>query len=125
MITRRASDGRSEPKLNPARWLWEGYVSFGFHPVTGKRVRKHYSAQTKAEAFAKLRTLERIRDDGDIATVAAHELGHTLGLRHPPDGLNCTTDNPRPSIMYQSTVKFVECPQPRRRDVDNVNLLYW
>ncbi|MCA0292518.1 MAG: tyrosine-type recombinase/integrase [Actinobacteria bacterium] len=72
-MSKRAAYGRGEPKLMPNGY-WEGYVSFGTHPVTGKRVRKHYSATSKAEALRRLKALEKLRDEGGVAAVNAGTL---------------------------------------------------
>jgi hypothetical protein len=60
----RAANGRSSIHRRTDGQGWEGWVSLGLHPVTGKRWRKHVRGKTKTEVARKIAQLERQRDRG-------------------------------------------------------------
>lgn len=63
----RAAAGRSSIHRRRKGDGWEGWVDFGHNPATGKRIRKHVSAPTKAEVADKIKRLEADRDGGYTA----------------------------------------------------------
>src|SRR5689334_8542731 len=63
----RAENGRSTVGLG-RDGRWHGFVSFGTDPGTGRRIRPHVSAATKAEAWGKVQALEVERSAGKEAS---------------------------------------------------------
>lgn len=55
----RASDGRGSVCRTADGRRWEGWVSVGIDPVTGKRARRHVRGRTKAEVQQKVDLLTR------------------------------------------------------------------
>lgn len=66
-MTRRAPKGRSSVHRRSDGDGWEGWVSFGDDPKTGKRVRKHVRGATKDEVTKKIKQLEADRERGYTA----------------------------------------------------------
>ena len=60
----KAANGRAWIHRRADRDGWEGWVSLGTHPVTGKRWRKHVRGVTKTEVARKIGQLERHRHHG-------------------------------------------------------------
>jgi integrase len=60
----RAASGRSSVHRRVDGDGWEGWVSLGTDPRTGKRRRKHVRGRTKAEVDEKIKALEAARDRG-------------------------------------------------------------
>lgn len=60
----RAAGGRSSIHRRSDGDGWEGWISFGTDPRTGKRRRKHVRGRTKAEVDDKIKALEAARDRG-------------------------------------------------------------
>jgi hypothetical protein len=60
----KADNGRSSIHRRADGQGWEGWVSLGLHPVTGKRWRKHVRGTTKTAVARKVDELERTRDRG-------------------------------------------------------------
>jgi integrase len=63
----KAADGRSSIHRRADGVGWEGWVSLGLHPVTGRRWRKHVRGATKTEVAGKITQLERQRSTGVVA----------------------------------------------------------
>ena len=61
----KGPDGRSS--ITRSDKGWEGWVSMGTDPSTGKRLRRHVRAKTKAEVARKVFELEARRDAGQVA----------------------------------------------------------
>ncbi len=70
----RGASGRSSIHRRGDGPGWEGWVSLGVHPVTGKRWRKHVRGATKTEVAGKIAALEKARDAGAVAADAAATL---------------------------------------------------
>jgi integrase len=64
----KAADGRSSIHRRTDGDGWEGWISLGTDPATGKRRRRHVRGRTKAEVDEKIRTLEAARSMGAVAT---------------------------------------------------------
>ncbi len=62
----KGPDGRSSIARS-VKGGWEGWVSMGTDPATGKRLRRHVRAQTKAEVSRKVAQLEAQRAAGQVA----------------------------------------------------------
>lgn len=60
----KAADGRSSIHRRADGAGWEGWVSLGTDPATGRRRRKHVRGQTKSEVDEKIKALEAARDRG-------------------------------------------------------------
>ena len=60
----RAASGRSSIHRRNNSDGWEGWISLGTDPRTGKRRRKHVRGRTKAEVDDKIKALEAARDRG-------------------------------------------------------------
>src|ERR671927_81504 len=65
----RASNGESTI-YKGADGRWHGYVSVGFK-LDGKPDRRHVSSKSRGVVVAKVRDLERRRDDGTVSTTSA------------------------------------------------------
>jgi integrase len=63
----KAANGRSSIHRRSDGQGWEGWVSLGDHPVTGKRWRKHVRGKTKTEVADKIGRLEKTRKGGFVA----------------------------------------------------------
>jgi integrase len=63
----KAANGRSSIHRRSDGQGWEGWVSLGDHPVTGKRWRKHVRGKTKTELADKIGRLEKTRNGGVVA----------------------------------------------------------
>jgi integrase len=70
----KAANGRSSIHRRADGNGWEGWVSLGAHPVSGKRWRKHVRGATKTEVARKIAQLERQCHHG----VAAVDVGTTV-----------------------------------------------
>jgi integrase len=70
----RGASGRSCIHRRGDGHGWEGWVSLGAHPVTGRRWRKHVRGATKTEVARKITQLEQQRHHG----VAAVDEGATV-----------------------------------------------
>lgn len=64
----RAADGRSSIHKRSDGTGWDGWVSFGTDPASGRRARKHVRGRTRAEVSDKIRELESARDAGKLMT---------------------------------------------------------
>jgi hypothetical protein len=64
---RKAANGRSSIHRCADGSGWEGWVSLGIHPVSGKRWRRHVRAATKAQVAGKITAMEKARDAGALA----------------------------------------------------------
>ncbi|MGH8960059.1 MAG: tyrosine-type recombinase/integrase [Jatrophihabitantaceae bacterium] len=60
----KAADGRSSIHRRNDGDGWEGWISFGTDPRSGKRRRKHVRGRTKADVDDKIKALEAARDRG-------------------------------------------------------------
>src|SRR5579875_316802 len=60
----KAADGRSSIHRRRDGDGWEGWISLGTDPRTGKRRRKHVRGRTKADVDDKIKALEAARDRG-------------------------------------------------------------
>ena len=72
----RASNGESTI-YKGADGRWHGYVSVGF-TLDGKLDRRHVSSKNRGVVVAKVRDLERKRDDGTVSTTSAPTVGEWL-----------------------------------------------
>jgi integrase len=64
----KSADGRSSIHRRVDGDGWEGWISFGTDPRTGKRRRKHVRGTTKAEVADKIKALETARNQGVLVT---------------------------------------------------------
>jgi integrase len=101
----KAADGRSSIHRRSDGRGWEGWVSIGAHPITGKRLRKHVRGATKTEVAHKVEELRHQRDRGAIA-VGCHDtladwLEHWLTTRVAA-GLR-----PNSLSAYRTDLKYV------------------
>ena len=82
---------------------WHGYVSMGIKPG-GLRDRRHVTAKTRAEVTAKVREMERRRDDG---IASAFGRGPTLAewLDHWLEQIAARRVRPRTLETYRCTVR--------------------
>src|SRR3954468_5620458 len=72
----RASNGEA-PIYQGGGGRWHGYVSVGFK-LDGTLDRRHVSSKSRSVVVAKVRELERKRDDGTVSTTAAPTVGAWL-----------------------------------------------
>src|SRR3712207_7888487 len=72
----RASNGESTI-YKGADGRWHGYVSVGFK-LAGTLDRRHVSSKNRGVVVAKVRELERKRDDGTVSTTSAPTVGAWL-----------------------------------------------
>jgi integrase len=64
----KAADGRSSIHRRTDGDGWEGWISVGTDPATGKRRRRHVRGRTKAEVDEKIKAFEAARDLGAVTT---------------------------------------------------------
>jgi integrase len=62
----KAADGRSSIHRRTDGTGWEGWISLGTDPATGKRRRRHVRGRTKAEVDEKIKALEAARSMGAV-----------------------------------------------------------
>jgi hypothetical protein len=60
-VVSKTANGRSSIHRRGYGAGWEGWVSPGLHPVTGKRWREHVRGTTKTEVARKITQLEQQR----------------------------------------------------------------
>jgi hypothetical protein len=63
----KTADGRSSIHRRADGTGWDGWISLGTDPATGKRRRRHVRGATKAEVHDKLKALEAARARGVVA----------------------------------------------------------
>jgi integrase len=82
---------------------WHGYVSMGLKPG-GRRDRRHVTGKTRADVTAKVRAMERRRDEG---VAAASGRGPTLSewLEHWLEQIAARRVRPRTLESYRATVR--------------------
>ncbi|HVU92231.1 MAG TPA: tyrosine-type recombinase/integrase [Jatrophihabitans sp.] len=74
----KAVSGRSSIHRRKDGAGWEGWVSFGIDPRTGKRRRSHVRGRTKSEVDDKIKALETARSHGTVITGADTTLSDYL-----------------------------------------------
>ena len=97
---------------------WHGYVSMGLKD-NGRRDRRHVSGERRADVQAKVRELERHRDEG-AGAAAGRQATVTAWLEHWLDTIAAPKVRPSTLQRYRQLVKFQLAPKVGHHRLDRL-----